>query len=460
MIDGGISLVEITYDRGTLIIKGANDKSQLTKDSLWDERENLYRLKASSYDKLILKLIKDKTPYKDNARDYKELNLVSNVHQEPFPYQKEAMKSWLKNRGRGVVVLPTGSGKSYLATLSIENKQRSTLLVVPTLDLMNQWYDTLHSSFNIDIGLIGGGYYEVKDITITTYDSAYIHMENIGNRFGLIIFDECHHLPGETYSLAAHLCLAPFRLGLTATPERADGQHILLDELIGKTVYRKEITELSGKYLADYETVKLTVSLSDEQVKEYQEQRQIYTDYLRKMGINMSSPDGWGRFIMLSAGSKEGRLAFKAYRKQKELALAAPSKIKVLKNLLKKHRKDRVLVFTQNNQSVYQISKKFLIPAITHQTKVKERSSILSAFNEGVYRAIVTSKVLNEGVNVPEANIGVILSGSGSIMEHVQRLGRILRKSKDKTALLYEVITEKTTEEYISKRRRQHNAYQ
>jgi superfamily II DNA or RNA helicase len=458
--DGGCVLIEIDYDRGTLVIKGVRDKSQLPPECLWDERENLYRLKASSYDKLVLKLIDDKTPYQDNARSYKELNLVSSVHQKPFPYQKEALNSWLKNRGRGVVVLPTGSGKSYLATLSIERKQRSTLLVVPTLDLMNQWYDTLHNTFNEDIGLIGGGYYEVKDITITTYDSAYIHMENIGNRFGLVIFDECHHLPGETYSLAASLCLAPFRLGLTATPERADGQHVLLEGLIGKTVYRKEITELSGKYLADYDTVKLTVTLSEEQVREYQAQRKVYTDFLRKMSINMASPDGWGRFIMMSAGSKEGRLAFNAYRRQKELALAAPAKIKVLEGLLKKHRRDRVLVFTQDNQSVYNISKRFLIPAITHQTKVKERSRILSAFNEGVYRAIVTSKVLNEGVNVPEANIGVILSGSGSIMEHVQRLGRILRKSKDKTALLYEVITEKTTEEYISKRRRQHNAYQ
>lgn len=457
-------MIEIGYDRGTLTIEGVEDEKQVTEGCLWDERENIYRLKAFLYSELILHLVRNDIPYKDNAKQYKELELKSFVHQEPYPFQKEALSKWLKNMSRGVIVLPTGSGKSYLATLAIEKKQRSTLVVVPTIDLMNQWYDNLKSAFDVDIGLIGAGYHEVKDLTITTYDSAYIHIERIGNLFGLVIFDECHHLPGETYSLAANFCLAPFRLGLSATPERADGLHYMLDELIGKTVYRKEITELSGKYLADYETIRLTVELNEEQIKEYLYNRSIYTNYLRKAGIQMSSPGGWNKFIMLAAQSPEGRKAFNSYRRQKELALAAPAKIKVLEDLLHTHRNDRTIVFTQDNQSVYEISKKFMVPAITHQTKVKERSDILKKFNKGVYTVIVTSKVLNEGVNVPEANIGIILSGSGSIMEHVQRLGRILRKgkskNKDKKAILYEVITKETTEEHISKRRRQHNAYQ
>ncbi len=457
--DGVDKLIEIYYDRGTLKITGVKDDNELIDGCKWDERENVYRLEAIQYSNLIEHFVENKIPYEDHAREYKELNVELNVRQEPFPYQKEALKAWIKNQSKGVVVLPTGSGKSYLATLSIESKKRSTLLVVPTLDLMNQWYDTLKSAFNTDIGLIGGGYHDLKDITITTYDSAYIHAENIGAKFGLVIFDECHHLPGETYSLSAMQLIAPYRLGLTATPERADGQHVMLNTLIGKTVYRKEITELSGKYLADYETVRLAVSLSQREIEEYREQRRIYVNFLSRSGINMSSPQGWNQFIIQSSRSKAGREAFNAYRKQKDIALAAPAKIKLLDSLLKKHRHDRVLVFTQDNKSVYTISKQFLIPAITHQTKVKERSEILSNFNEGTYKAIVTSKVLNEGVNVPEANVGIILSGSGSVTEHIQRLGRILRKSKDKKALLYEIVTENTTEEYISNRRRQHDAY-
>jgi len=108
---------------------------------------------------------------------------------------------------------------------------------------------------------------------------------------------------------------------------------------------------------------------------------------------------------------------------------------------------------------VHLISRRFLLPSITHQTRVKERSAILSAFNAGELSAVVTSKVLNEGVNVPEANVAIVLSGSGSVREHVQRLGRILRKSEDKRAILYEIVAERTAEERTSDKRRDHVAY-
>jgi superfamily II DNA or RNA helicase len=100
-----------------------------------------------------------------------------------------------------------------------------------------------------------------------------------------------------------------------------------------------------------------------------------------------------------------------------------------------------------------------LVPVITHQTKVRERSEILSGLAEGRYRAIVTSKVLNEGVDVPTANVAIVVSGSGSVMEHVQRLGRILRKQEGKQAILYELVSAGTAETSTSERRREHAAY-
>jgi superfamily II DNA or RNA helicase len=162
---------------------------------------------------------------------------------------------------------------------------------------------------------------------------------------------------------------------------------------------------------------------------------------------------------MMSSQSDVGRRAFEAYRRQRALALAAPGKIAVLERLLHQHRLDRTLVFTEDNATVYAISRKFLLPAITHQTKVKERGAFLDGFNAGDFTALVTSKVLNEGVNVPQANIAVVLSGSGSVREHVQRLGRILRKSGDKRAILYELVAVGTSEEWTSLKRREHAAY-
>jgi superfamily II DNA or RNA helicase len=126
---------------------------------------------------------------------------------------------------------------------------------------------------------------------------------------------------------------------------------------------------------------------------------------------------------------------------------------------LLQHRGERTLIFTQDNATAYAVSRLFLVPAITHQTKVKERSEILERFSRGDYSAVVTSKVLNEGVDVPEASVAIVMSGSGSVREHVQRLGRILRRRGDKRATLYELVSVKTGESYTSQRRREHEAY-
>jgi superfamily II DNA or RNA helicase len=116
-------------------------------------------------------------------------------------------------------------------------------------------------------------------------------------------------------------------------------------------------------------------------------------------------------------------------------------------------------LFTQDNATAYAIARRFLVPVITHQTKVRERTSILKGLADGTFGAVATSKVLNEGVDVPDANVAVILSGSGSVREHVQRLGRILRKREGKRAVLYEVVTASTSEVHTSERRREHDAY-
>jgi superfamily II DNA or RNA helicase len=324
---------------------------------------------------------------------------------------------------------------------------------VPTIDLMNQWYDLLISTFNAEIGLIGGGFYEIGAITVTTYASAFRHMERIGNQFGLVIFDEAHHLPSEGYKYAAEFCLAPFRLGLTATPERADNGEELLEELVGKIVYRREAQEFAGEFLADYVVEQITVDLTAEERASYEREQRIYREFLRLHRISFGSIDGWKMFVMQSAKSEAGRRAMKAYRESKKIALGTAAKMRVLQDLLVRHKHEKTLIFTAENAAVYQISKDFLIPAITHETNVKERRAWLEAFNKGDVLALATSKVLNEGVNVPDASVAIVLSGSGSSREHIQRLGRILRKHNDKQAILYEVITRDTTEENTSRRR-------
>ena len=456
-------MLRLDFDRGTLLVHGQPGdlpEGLELPGCVYDRRVKRWRAPGMRYREVVTVLHRAGVEYDNRARAFTDFDrLESNVVREPFPHQKEALEAWRKGGRRGVVALPTGAGKTFVAQLAMELIRMSALVVTPTLDLMQQWYGVLDTAFEEKIGLVGGGYYELEPLTVTTYDSAYIHMERFGDRFALLVFDECHHLPGASYQLAAELSLAPFRLGLTATPEREDGGERVYEKLIGPIIYRREIGELAGSYLSDYEVETLRVRLSDEEREIYAAERQIYRDFVKKNGIRLGSPRGWGEFLLRTSSSEEGRRAFLAYRKQRAIAQASDAKLRLLERLLARHRQDRCLIFTSDNETVYKISRRFLVPAITHQTKVKERHAVLQAFNAGDYPFLVTSRVLNEGVDVPAANVGVVLSGSGSVREHVQRLGRILRRGEGKRALLYEVIAEDTAEEYTSERRRQHGAY-
>lgn len=450
----------IRFEEGTLLVDGLPEGDPGGLPGLKrDVRTGAFRAEAIWYRALVQYLHDRKIPYDDQARQYAKSPWTMRIDKPAFPHQTEGLQAWWTAGGRGVVVLPTGTGKTHLANLCIQKAGRPALVVTPTIDLMNQWYDELSLCFGVDVGLLGGGYYDIQPLTVTTYDSAYLNLDRLGDRFGLIVFDECHHLPGPTYGLAATCAIAPYRLGLTATPERADNAHDQLDYLIGPIVYRREITQLRGQFLADYRVETLFVNLSDEERLRYDSCREVYRNFLRDHGIDMRRPDAWAQFLFQAYRSPEGRQAFTAYRQQRELALAAPAKMTLLGHLLDRHNGDRVLIFTHDNATVYEIARRFLVPVITHQTKTKERRDVLLKFNSGEYPIVATSRVLNEGVNVPEANVAVVLSGSGSVREHVQRLGRILRKSGDKEATLYEVITRGTAEEFVSNRRRKHSAY-
>jgi superfamily II DNA or RNA helicase len=328
---------------------------------------------------------------------------------------------------------------------------------------MRQWVGQLSEFFGMEVGAVGGGDHDLKPVTVTTYDSALLKMEFWGNRFGLVVFDECHHLPGPTTAEAAVMSLAPFRLGLTATPERADGGEAVLPSLIGPIVYRREITELSGDYLAEYRTQRVYIDLTPQEDEVYRRCRQQYSEYRNYLigrGVGLSGPNGWQKFIYEASRTPDGWAALKAYWEQKRIERTASGKFRALEELFRKHAGERFLIFTADNATVYQVARQYLVPAITAQTKTKERKQILERFHSGEYSILVTCQVLNEGVDVPAASVGVVLSGTGTIKENVQRLGRILRKYGDKQAVLYEVVARGTAEEFTSERRRQHHAFQ
>ncbi len=418
----------------------------------WDERSHTYRAQALYYRDIITYLKESSIDYIDNVLDLVPCpDLQFEI--ELRDYQKEALAQWLRDK-RGVIVLPTGSGKTLIALKAMEAVNSSTLIVVPTLDLVDQWKETLIecAQYDIEPGEYTGRRKLLKAVTVTTYDSAYINAETLGNKFKVLIFDEVHHLPSEGYRHIAEMCASPYRLGLTATYEREDGFHYILPRLVGGKVYEVKTQELAGEHLSEYEIQKIKVDMLPEEQEIYEKNIDIFRNYIRTNHIHMRKPEDFQKVVYRSGYDPRAWRAVKARNEARRIAYNSESKLEELQRLLQLHRNDRIIIFTRYNDLVYIISNQFFIPCITHKTEKQERAEILRRFKSGVYTAIVSSQVLDEGIDVPEANIGIILSGTGSLREYTQRLGRILRPT-EKKAILYEVISKGTAEIRTAARR-------
>jgi superfamily II DNA or RNA helicase len=480
--------MELVFDDGTLVLYDAPDAIPFAE---WDDRIDEYRAQAYRYRALrewigtwhddstetdpasdagndtksdtIQQTTLHQRPdidLTDTAQAYSDLALTPAVRIEPRDYQQAALTAWRSQGRQGSVVLPTGSGKTFLGLQAIADAGVSTLVVAPTIDLMNQWHATLTNAFDkqltASVGVLGGGSHEIAPLTVTTYDSAYRYINEYGDQFGLLIFDEIHHLPAPTYRQIPEMSIAPYRLGLTATYERADEAHESLDDLVGPVVYEEAVDALAGEYLSEYETIHLTVELTNEERHEYDDEYQRYRDYVDSHAFDLWTDEGYREFLTRTSYDPEGRRALIAKQRAETIARTATKKLDTLDTLLKRHHDDRIIIFTANNDFAYDISQAFIVPCITHQTKTDERTEILERFRTGQYSMLATSQVLDEGIDVPAANVGIILSGSASKRQYAQRLGRILRPTDDRQpARLYELIAAETSETYVSQQRRQ-----
>ncbi|HWG91376.1 MAG TPA: DEAD/DEAH box helicase family protein [Candidatus Thermoplasmatota archaeon] len=449
--------MRVAYDRGTLVVRGAELPQALRgADWLrWDPRSRFHRAEGYRY-----RALRERLEAADVEAEDEVLDLIP-AEEETLAapgltlrsYQEEALAAWEEGGRAGIIVLPTGAGKTVVAIKAIESLSTATLVVVPTLDLLEQWRARLREAFQVPVGAIARGETLLHGITVTTYDSAYLQAERLGNRFELVVFDEVHHLPSEGYRQIAQLFASPYRLGLTATLERPDGFHELLPDLVGPKVYEATPAALAGDHLSPYTAETIFTDLTPEERRRYEDEHGRFQRFVERHGGRFRGVEGHKRLIMASGRDPDARAALLARERARDVMMNSEAKLRLLGELLLRHREDRVLVFTEHNRLVYAISERFLLPALTHQTGDGEREELLARFRAGKYRVLVTSKVLNEGVDVPEANVGIILSGSGTRREFVQRLGRILRKQEGKHAYLYELVSRDTREVHTSERR-------
>lgn len=376
-------------------------------------------------------------------------------------YQKNILKRVKQNNFRAIIILPTGAGKTILALKIMQILGAKTLVVVPTIDLLYQWKSKMVNVMGVNeanIGLFGGGKKELKQITITTYQSA-INPDNL-NRFmdffGLVIFDEVHRI-GYRYIEIAKRLIAPFRIGLSATLEDKE-KRAMLSRYIGKVIQEYETDQLilSG-YLADYELKLIKVSLSKTERKRYLAWVKKYANYLEMEGLKKVKGKISKILMKKAETDPEAREALKAIRNARDLAFFPKSKIEAIEKILMQHKKDKVIIFTRHKRVAGIISYLFCIPLITGETPSNLRKEFLRLFRENKLSKLVAAEALDEGIDIPGASVGIIVSGRASNRQYVQRIGRLLRPKGGKKAIIYELVTEGTIEEKVSRVRKQVN---
>jgi superfamily II DNA or RNA helicase len=449
------------YDRGTLLLEFCPGQMlpEVFKsiDISYDPRVFQWRCAAIHYREIKKISQEANIPFNDE---------VSNWCVVPWPNpklpvlrdnQKKAIKAWWETR-QGVIIMPTGTGKTLVALAIMKELGVSTLVVAPVRDLMYQWQRRIQHGLGYDAGIIGDNTFDLRPVSCTTYKSAYIHMDKLGHLFGLIIFDECHHLPGLNMSEAAYMSAAPFRMGLTATPERSDGRHKLLEELIGPSVVDIPLSKVKGEVLADYEITRVPVHLTDEERIRYNEAGIIISRFMQERSKTYGDYS-WEDMMKEVGSSPEARAAQQAFNLRKSIEERAANKLRLLEDIFDLHQNEPVIVFTGSNAMARDVSLRFLIPCLLNHCGKRERHDILDGFEGGRYKALVANQVLDEGVDLPEAKIAVVLGGQTSTRQAKQRLGRILRKSGNRQGRLYEVVCEDTGEVNRSRKRRRTDAY-
>jgi len=378
----------------------------------------------------------------DNKVDLKFLG-------ELRPYQVEAIEVWKRNNMRGVVSLPTGSGKTIIGVGAIAEAKVPTLIVSFTKEQVLQWRDTVLAYTTIkDVGLFYSKEKRLREVTVTTYQTAFRHIRDIWDKFDFLIIDEAHHLPAEKFKLIAENCIARYRLALSATPYREDGRHEYLFAMMGGLVYSKETSELIAKgYLAPYEMVQVKVELTSPEKRKYFE--------LLKKFRELSK----GRSVMDLIKNVKKRdptaiNALKVYAEIKKVVNLSENKIKKVEEIVDENRDKKILIFTQYVEQAEKIASRCNALLLTGKTPQGERERIVTSFKKSTSGVLVLTTVGDEGLDIPDANVGIIVAGTSSKRQFIQRLGRLLRSSMGKKAILYEIIVKGTSEEYQSRKRR------
>ncbi|OLZ40405.1 DEAD/DEAH box helicase [Natrinema saccharevitans] len=338
---------------------------------------------------------------------------------------RDYQRTWVDRfaeAGEGVFVGPPGSGKTVAAMGAMAHVEGETLVLVPSRDLAQQWADTIVEYTSLEphqIGQYHGGRKNVRPVTIATYQIAGMdrHRSLFDDReWGLVIFDECQHVPSDVYRRSTHL-QSKHRLGLSASPIREDDRQTEIFTLVGPPIGTDWEALFDAGFVAEPELEIRYVPWGDD------EQRNAYA-------------------------SAEGR---EKYR----IAARNRGKIDEVRYLLSAHPEAKAIVFVDYLEQGRELSEALEVPFLSGETPHHERRRLLEEFRRDERDLLLISRVGDEGIDLPTADLAIVASGlGGSRRQGTQRAGRTMRPAGG--ALVYVLATRGSREEDFARKQLQH----
>ena len=388
-----------------------------------------------------------------------------------FAWQERALAEWEANDFRGVVEAVTGSGKTRIGLAAAHQHLSNggkVVVLVPTRVLLEQWVGLIQEWMpDARLGRMGDGFHDslaTSDLLVAVANSASKYELGLpAGRSGLLIADECHRYGSGQFSMALEEVFDR-RLGLTATYERADGEHdaVLTPYFGGVTFEYGYADAVREGVIAPFRVALLPVAFNRDEREEYDLLSEAMGQARRAL-LDLGAPaapyEDFIRFVTLlstNGGMREGMRAkryLSASGKRRELLASTRSKYDALARLADALRdSSRSIVFTETIESAEECARLLVTNGVTSEAMhsglaIAERSAMLGRFAEGRIKTIVAPRLLDEGVDVPEADLGVIVATTRQRRQMVQRMGRVLRRKQDGRAARFVIIFVENTSE-------------
>lgn len=396
--------------------------------------------------------------------------MVPDLEPRLYDWQRRAYAAWQAAGHCGIAEAVTGSGKTVLALQIIGRTVAAggrCLVIVPSVTLLNQWETAIERELGIDdICLLGGG--RGRDIrfdapivlgVINTVSNLACELEGA---FDLLVADEVHRF-GAAGRRAALLETVPSRLGLTATLERSDdGVENVLLPYFGGAFYRYDYAQAKAdEVIAPFDVAFVRTELTEDERAVYDELTGTIRDLGRKLsralGIRVTDRQFYAE-VSKSTGRRDyvGGMA-KAYvgaiGRRKALLCESEGKRSAIRNLSSAIAvATKTIVFCADigtAESATQMLLKRRVCAETYHSKLSQghRENILEDLQAGDIEAVVAVNALDEGVDVPDLDLGILVSGTSRRRQMIQRMGRIVRRKDDGRGAAFVVIYAADTSE-------------